>query len=55
MTSEISTPLEIVVGTHFHVLHDTKADKLLLPADREASWLVLLSLISLLLGNTVQV
>ena len=45
-TSEISTPLEIAVGTHFHAPHDTKTTPVFLPADGEASWSLLLSLVS---------
>ena len=52
--SEISTPLEIALGTHFDVQHATKATSVLLPVDGEASWLLLPSLVLLLSGNTVQ-
>ena len=34
--------------------HGTKTNQVFLPADGEASWLVLRSLVSLLLGSTVQ-
>ena len=34
--------------------HDTKTNLLFLPADGEASWLLLLSSVSLLSGGTVQ-
>ena len=40
---EISTAPEIAVGTHFHVRHGTKTISLFLPADGEASWLLLAS------------
>ena len=53
-TSEISTPPEIAAGIHFHEQHDTKAIPIFLSADREASWLLLPSLVSLLSGGTVQ-
>ena len=53
-TSEISTPLEIAVGPHFHASHGIKTIPLFLPADREASWLLLSSSASLLYGGTVQ-
>ena len=36
-TLEISTSLEIPVGTHFHVQHGTKNTPVFLPADGEAS------------------
>ena len=51
---EISTPPEIAVGTHLHVQHGTKTTPLLLPFDREASWSILLSSVSLLSGGTEQ-
>ena len=53
-TSEISTPPEIAVGTQFHARHGTKTIPVFLPADWEASWSLLPSLVSLLLGGTVQ-
>ena len=53
-TSEISTPLEIAVGTHFHARHGIKTIPVFLPADGEASWLLLSSSASLLSGGTVQ-
>ena len=31
-----NTPLEIVVGTHFHARHGTKSTPVFLPTDREA-------------------
>ena len=49
-TSEISEPLEIAVGTHFHMQHSTKTTLVFLATDGEASWLLLPSLISLLQG-----
>ena len=48
-----STSPELVVGTHFHARHGTKAILVFLPADGEASWLLLPSLVSLLSGSTV--
>ena len=53
-TSEISTPPEIVVGTHFQTQHGTKTIPVFLPADAEASWLLFSSSVSLLSGGTVQ-
>ena len=53
-TSEISTPPEIAVGTHFHARHGTKTIPVFLPADGEASWSLLPSSVSLLSGGTVQ-
>ena len=50
----ISTPSEISVGTPSHLCHCTKTTLVFLPADGEASWLLLLSLGSLLLGGTVE-
>ena len=49
-TSEISAPSEIAVGTYFTALtwHPE-----LLPADGGASWLLISSSVSLLLGGTV--
>ena len=47
-TSEISIPLEIAVGTQFHVWHAIKTIVVFLPADGEASWSLLSSLVSLL-------
>ena len=52
--SEISTPLEIAVGTHFHAWHGTKTISVFLPIDGEASWLVLWSSVFLLSGGTMQ-
>ena len=45
-TSQISTPPEIAVGTHFDARHDAKITSVFLLADGEACWL--LSLVSLL-------
>ena len=53
-TSEIFTLLEIAVGSLFHVWHGTKTTSVFLPANREPSWLLLPSLVSLLSGSTVQ-
>ena len=53
-TSEISTPPKIIVGTHFHAQDVTKTTSVFLPADGEASWSPLSSLVSLLSGSTVQ-
>ena len=53
-TSEISTPLEIAVGTHFHAQLLTKTTPVLLPADGEASWSLIPSSVSLPSGGTVQ-
>ena len=50
----MSTPPEIAIGTHFHVQHGTKNIPIFLPADGEASWLLLPSSVSLLSGGTVQ-
>ena len=50
----MSTPLEIAVGTQFHARHGTKTILVFLLADREASWLLLPSSVSLLAGGTVQ-
>ena len=52
--SEISTPPEIAVRTHFHAWHGTKTILIFIPADGETSWLILPSLVSLLSGSTVQ-
>ena len=40
-TSEISTALEIVVGTYFHAWHGAKTVPVFLPADGGASWFLL--------------
>ena len=50
-TFQISTPLEIAVGTQ---LHETKTTPLFLTANGEASWSLLSSLISLLSGGKMQ-
>ena len=47
-TRKISAPPEIAVGTHFDAQHGTKTTPVFLPADGEASWSLLPSLISLL-------
>ena len=48
-TSEISTPLGIVERTNFHAQHGTKTTPV--SADREDSWPLLPSLVSLLSGS----
>ena len=53
-TSEISKPPEMVVTKHFHDKHATKTTPVFLPADGEASWLLLPSLVTLLSGSTMQ-
>ena len=53
-TLEIFTTSEIAVGTHFHALHGTKTNPLFLPADGEASWLLLPTWVSVLSGGTVE-
>ena len=53
-TSEISTPLDVAVGTHFHARHGTKTILVFLSADGECSWSLLPSLVSSLLGGTEQ-
>ena len=52
--SKISTPPEIAAGSHFHVQHGTKTTLVFLSADREVSWLLLSSSVSLLSDSTVQ-
>ena len=52
--SGISTPLEIGLGTHFHVQHGAKTILVVLPVDGEAPWLLLQSSDSLLSGGIVQ-
>ena len=47
-TSGISTPPEKAEGTHFHTT------PVFLPADKEVSWPLLPSSVSLLSGGTVQ-
>ena len=44
----------IAVETHFHAQHGTKTIPVFLPADGEASWSLLASLVFLLSGGTVQ-
>ena len=53
-TSEISTPLEIAVETHFHEQHCSKTTPVFWRDDGEASWSLLPGLVSLLSGSTVQ-
>ena len=53
-TLEISTPPETAAGANFYVQHGTTTIPTFLPADEEASWLLLPSLMSLLSGGTVQ-
>ena len=53
-TLEISAPQEIAVRTNFHAWHGTEITPVFLIADREASWLLLPSLVSLVSGHTVQ-
>ena len=48
------TPPEKAVGAHFHARHGTKTISILLPADGQASWSLLPSSVSLLLGGAVQ-
>ena len=50
----MSTPIEIAVGIHFYTQHGTKTTLVFLPADREASWLLLTSSVSLPSSSTVQ-
>ena len=52
--SEISTTPEIAVGTHFHARRGTKTTPVFLPADRESSWSLLPSSVSLLSSGTVE-
>ena len=42
------------VGTQFHAQQSPKTTSVFLPADREASWLLLSSLVSLLSGGTLR-
>ena len=53
-TSDISTPLELAVGTHFYVQLRTKTTPVFLPVYGETSWLLLPSSVSLLSGSKVQ-
>ena len=45
---------EIAVGIHFHVQHDSETIPVFLPADGEASWSLLSSMVFLLWGGTVE-
>ena len=45
---------EITVETHLHVRHGTETILVFVPADGEASWLLLPSSVSLLSGSRVQ-
>ena len=54
MTLEISLQPEIALATHFHAQHGMKTFLVFLPADGEASWLLLPILVSLLSDSTVQ-
>ena len=51
--SEISTPPEKAVGTHFHAQHGTKITLVFLPAEGEAFWLLFPGSVSLLSSGTV--
>ena len=44
----------IAVETHFHAQHGAKTVPVFLPADREASWLLLPNSVFLLSGGTVE-
>ena len=44
----------MAVEEHFHARHGTKTIPLFLPADREASWSLLPSLVSLLSDGTIE-
>ena len=44
----------MAVGPHFRMWHGTKTTLAFLPADGEASWSLLPSLVSLLSGSTLQ-
>ena len=52
--SEISTPPEIDVAFNFHVLYGSKTTLIFLPADGEASWLLIPSLVYLLSSDKMQ-
>ena len=52
-TLKTSKPQKIAVGT-FSMQHGTKTTPLFLPADGEATWLLLSSFVSLLSGGTAQ-
>ena len=47
-------PLEIPVGSDLYVQQDTKITPVFLPAEGEASWLLLPNSVALLSGNAVQ-
>ena len=51
-TSEISTSLEIEVGTHYK--HSTKTTSVFLPTTEDGFWLLLPGSVSLLSGGTTQ-
>ena len=53
-TSEISTPPDIAVETHFHAQHCTKTTPVFLPADGKDSWSLLPNSVSLLSDDTIQ-
>ena len=53
-TSEISTPTEMAVGSHFHAQHGTKTIPVFLNAGGKTSWSLLPSSVFLLWGDTVQ-
>ena len=50
----IATSRDIAVGPHFNTRNGTKTIPVFLPADGEASWSLLASLVFLLSGGTVQ-
>ena len=47
-------PPEIAEGPHFYAKHGTKIIRVFLPADGEASWSLIPSLVFLLSGDTMQ-
>ena len=47
-------PPEIAEGPHFYAKHGTKIILVFLPADGEASWSLIPSLVFLLSGDTMQ-
>ena len=51
---EITTLLEIAVGTHFHAWHGTRTFSVFLPANGEASWSLLPSSVSLPYSQAAQ-
>ena len=53
-TSGITTRPEIAVGTHFYSWNGAKTTLVVLPSDRETSWSLLPSLVSLLSGSSVK-